>query len=253
MSAKPIFAPRSGAGGEGRGLRKRGRGHEGLTALLAALQLGDSLFPSGGFTLSHGLETLAERGLVRDAADLEAWIATGLTWQVGTSDAVAAAGAWAAADDLDLVARIDARLLSTKLAREPREAAARTGRQSLSVLESVVGEPFRVYRRMAITGAAPGLQPIVLGLAGRALGLDQRDTVLLLFHLFVAGCLGAALRLLDVDDVQVQRIRLRLAPTMLDAADEALSLPWEEMYACAVQTELMTMLHETSTVRLFAS
>src|SRR4051794_17707490 len=38
--------------------------------LLAALQLGDSLFPSGGFTLSHGLETLAERLLVVDARSL---------------------------------------------------------------------------------------------------------------------------------------------------------------------------------------
>jgi len=222
-------------------------------AFTAALQLGDSLFPSGGFTLSHGLETLAERGLVRDAADLQGWIETGLRWQVGPSDGVAAAAVWDAGADLDLVARIDAHLLSTKLAREPREAAARTGRQSLSVLTSLVAEPFATYRRMVLTGAAPGLQPIVLGLAGRALGLDRRDTVLLLLHLFVAGCLGAALRLLDVDDVETQRIRLNLTQPMLDAAAEALALPWEEMYACAVQTELMTMLHERSTVRLFAS
>jgi urease accessory protein len=224
-----------------------------MTDLLAALQLGDSLFPSGGFTLSHGLETLADQGLVRNAAELEAWIETALRWQVGPSDGVAAAAAWDAAADLDLVSRIDARLLSTKLAREPREAAARTGRQLLSVLTSVVGEPFTTYRQMVLTGASPGLQPIVLGLAGRSLGLDRRDTVLLLFHLFVAGCLGAALRLLDVDDIETQRIRLGLTQTMLDTADEALALPWEEMYACAVQTELMTMLHERSTVRLFAS
>lgn len=224
-----------------------------MTGLLAALQLGDSLFPSGGFTLSHGLETLAERGLVRDAADLEDWIATGLRWQLGPSDGVAAAAVWDAAQDLEHVARIDDHLLSTKLAREPREAAARSGRQSLSVLASMAGEPFAAYRRQVLTGAAPGLQPIVLGLAGRMLGLDRRDTVLLLFHLYVAGCLGAAMRLLDVDDVEAQRIRFNLTPAMLATADAALALPWEEMYACAVQTELMTMLHERSTVRLFAS
>jgi urease accessory protein len=224
-----------------------------MTALLAALQLGDSLFPSGGFTLSHGLETMAERGLVRGPDDLQHWIETSLRWQVGPSDGVAGAAAWDAAHDLEMVARIDARLLATKLAREPREASARTGRQLLSVLNSVVGEPFGTYRRLVLAGEAPGLQPIVLGLAGRALGLDRCETVLLLCHLFVANCLGAALRLLDIDDVQVQNIRRSLTPSMLDAADEALAMPWEEMYACAVQTELMTMLHERATVRLFAT
>jgi len=222
-------------------------------ALLAALQLGDSLFPSGGFTLSHGLETLAERSLVRDDTQLLEWIGTCLRWQVGPSDGVAAAAAWEAATDLDLVGRIDARLLATRLAREPREAALRTGGQLLSVLANIVGEPFTAYRQLVTAGDASGSQPVVLGMAGRALGLNRRETVLLLLHLFVAGCLGAGLRLVDVDDVEAQRIRLNLAPRMLEVAEAALVLPWEEMYACAVQTELMSMMHERSTVRLFAT
>jgi hypothetical protein len=37
------------------------------------------------------------------------------------------------------------------------------------------------------------------------------------------------------------------------AADAALAIPWRELHASAVQTELMTMLHERSTMRLFAS
>jgi urease accessory protein UreF len=44
-------------------------------AFLAALQLGDSLFPSGGFTLSHGLEAAAT-GLVGSADELYEWLST---------------------------------------------------------------------------------------------------------------------------------------------------------------------------------
>ena len=221
--------------------------------LLAALQLGDSLFPSGGFTLSHGLETLAERGLVHDSRTLQAWITSSVRWQVATSDGVAAAAAWSASDDLNVVAEIDRYLLATKLAREPREASIRTGRQLLATLSTIAGGTLREYRREVLTGMAPGLQPIVLGLAGRQLGLGRRETVLLVLHLHVAGCLGAALRLVDVDDVEAQRIRLAIAPVLAEAADEALATPWKEMYACAVQTELMTMIHERATMRLFAS
>jgi urease accessory protein len=222
-------------------------------ALLVALQLGDSLFPSGGFTLSHGLETLAERGLVSDARTLRDWISSSVRWQVGPSDGVAAAAAWSAGDDLELVAEIDRHLLATKLAREPREASERTGRQMLATLSTIVGGALSQYRRKVQVGHAPGLQPIVLGLAGRQLGLGRRETILLLLHLHVAGCLGAALRLVEADDVETQRIRYDLIPTLAAAVDEALAVPWKEMYACAVQTELMTMTHERATMRLFAS
>jgi len=221
--------------------------------LLAVLQLGDSLFPSGGFTLSHGLETLAEGGHVRDAASLQDWIAVTLRWQVAPSDGVAAAAVWSAGENLELIAEIDRLLQATKLAREPREASERTGRQMLSTLATLAGGTLTRYRREVSARRAPGLQPVVLGLAGRQLGIGRRETVLLLLHLYVAGCLGASLRLLDVDDVETQRIRLALAPTLQAAADEALAVPWKEMYACAVYTELMSMIHETATMRLFAS
>ena len=176
-----------------------------------------------------------------------------MRWQVATSDGVAAASAWSADDDLALVAEIDRYLLATKLAREPREASIRTGRQMLATLADIAGGTLARYLETVRAGRAPGLQPIVLGLAGRQLGLGRRETVLLLLHLHVAGCLGAALRLLDVDDVETQRIRLALAPTLAEAADAALATPWKEMYACAAQTELMTMIHERATMRLFAS
>lgn len=221
--------------------------------LLAALQLGDSLFPSGGFTLSHGLETLAERRLIADAATLQEWIAISLRWQLAPSDGVAAAAAWEHADDLEQVAEIDRLLQATKLAREPREASERTGRQTLATLATLAGGALARYRREVVAGRAPGLQPVVLGLAGRQLGICRRETVLVLLHLFVAGCIGSSLRLLDVDDVETQRIRHALGPEILAAADEALAVPWKEMYACAVHTELMTMMHERATMRLFAS
>jgi urease accessory protein len=222
-------------------------------SLLAALQLGDSLFPSGGFTLSHGLETLAERGLIHDAQSLEGWIARSVRWQVGPTDGVAAAAVWDADDDLALVGEIDRRLLATKLAREPRQSSERTGRQMLATLATISGGRLAQYRREVLAGRAPGLQPVVLGLAGRQLGLGRRETVLLLLHLHVAGCLGAALRLIEIDDVETQRIRLSLIPSLVSAAGIALSTHWTEMYACALQTELMTMVHERATTRLFAS
>ena len=67
-----------------------------------------------------------------------------------------------------------------------------------------------------------------------------------------------ALRVVDEkepnsDIAEAQQVRHRLGPCLAATAAASLKLPWEEMYACAPQTELMTMLHERAPLRLFAS
>ncbi len=222
-------------------------------AFVAALQLGDSLFPSGGFTLSHGLETLVAQGLVKDEASLTEWLETVLAWQVGPSDGVAGGLAWQAAHELDQLAELDRHLLSLRLAREPREAAVRAGRQLLTVAASLAGPALEPYRQAVQAGRSPGCYAVVLGLTGRVLGLSRAETVLLLLHLYLSSVLGAALRLFDLDHVAGQLVRHRLGPVMVRVAEASLARSPEDMYASAPTTELMAMLHERAAVRLFAS
>ncbi|MCA9863431.1 MAG: hypothetical protein KC432_10440, partial [Thermomicrobiales bacterium] len=101
--------------------RRRGRRDEGRLspeAFLGSLQLADSFFPSGGYTLSHGLESYAEAGLL-DAGSLPAIAAGLIRASVGPSDAVALALVCraAATGNLDVIAEIDRRLTAVKLAR----------------------------------------------------------------------------------------------------------------------------------------
>jgi urease accessory protein len=62
--------------------------------LLAVLQLSDSAFPSGRYTLSHGLEAFAQAGLLDvpcSAATLEELLADCVRLGVAPSDGVARA------------------------------------------------------------------------------------------------------------------------------------------------------------------
>ena len=97
-------------------------------AFLGSLQLADSFFPGGGYTLSHGLESYAEAGLL-DATSLTAISRDLIRLSVGPSDAVALAITMRGAQqgDLDLIAAADQRLTAVKLAREPRQASIRLG------------------------------------------------------------------------------------------------------------------------------
>lgn len=114
----------------------------GLGPLLVSLQLTDSAFPSGFYTLSHSLEGFAQAGAV-DSGSLPLLLEDLLLHGVGPADATALALAHraTAAGDPAAVVRIDEHLLATKLGREMRQAATRTGRQLLDLGQEVYGRP----------------------------------------------------------------------------------------------------------------
>src|SRR6202165_5536889 len=97
-------------------------------ALLAALQLGDSAFPSGAFTQSYGLEALVAEGAVTCAADVEAAPADPPRHRLARADlpSLLAAHQAAVEGDVERVARIDHALTAVKMTREER-AAGRPG------------------------------------------------------------------------------------------------------------------------------
>ena len=105
-----------------------------LSAFLSSLQVTDSFFPSGLFTLSHGIESFAQAGLLTPQS-LASIVADLIRSSVGPSDAAGLAIAMRAAADNDLstVARVDQRLTAIKITREPRETSIRLGRQLLAL------------------------------------------------------------------------------------------------------------------------
>lgn len=113
----------------------------GLGPLMVSLQLTDSAFPSGFYTLSHSLEGFAQAGAV-DSGSLPLLLEDLLLHGVGPADATALALAHraTAAGDPAAVVRIDEHLLATKLGREMRQAATRTGRQLLDLGQEVFGQ-----------------------------------------------------------------------------------------------------------------
>ena len=230
---------------------------DGLTpeAFLGCLQLADSFFPSGGYTLSHGLEAYAEAGLL-DADALTA-IADGLIRHaVGPSDGVALAVACRAAGraDLEVIAEADLRLTAVKLAREPRQASIRLGRQVLAVARDVFGDPVAgAYLARLRTDDLPGNQAVAMGLLKAAFDVPVREAVVGELYAFATSCAGAALRMSLIDHRQAQRVIRNLAPAVIAAADDAVARSAAEIGGSAPFAEIMAMRHETAELRLFAT
>jgi urease accessory protein len=108
-------------------------------ALLSALQLGDSFFPSGAFAYSWGLETYVSEGWVKDKAGLVRFIRAYLMGLVKRCDCIfiKLSYEYSKAGDIPNLIRIDRLLHSMKPAREIRDGSLQTGRQLLQVILSL--------------------------------------------------------------------------------------------------------------------
>jgi urease accessory protein len=230
-------------------------------ALLAVLQLSDSGFPSGRYTLSHGLEAFAQERLLETPCPphaLAALLGDCIRFGVGPSDGIALACARrAVADDgcvdVERVVRIDRRLHAVKLARESREASTRTGRALLAVAPAVAGVRMEGYVDLVEIGHTPGNHAVVLGLLGGLLGIPAFDAVAGELSAFATGWVVAAVRLGLTDHLTAQLVLRRVRPAVVEAAEQALVRDVDDIAACTPLPDVMSMRHEHAELRLFSS
>jgi urease accessory protein len=230
-------------------------------ALLAVLQLSDSGFPSGRYTLSHGLEAFAQQGLLETpcAPDaLAALLGDCIRFGVAPSDGIALACAHRTVDadggiDGELVVRIDRRLSAVKLARESREASARTGRALLAAAPAVAGVQMHGYAELVEVGYTPGNHAVVLGLLAGLLDVAPFDAVVGELSAFSTGWVAAAVRLGLTDHLSAQLVLRRVHPALVEAAERALVGAVDDIASCTPLIDLMSMRHEHAELRLFSS
>ena len=233
-------------------------------ALLRLLQLADSGFPSGAYTLSNGLETLAAAGVVADADQLAAFVRVYLVSKFARSDlvslAAAHAAAWPSADAttdheaLERIIAIDRRLTASKVAADDRAGSARVGRRLATEVARLAPTTTLTGFLAAIAdGRTSGNAAVAFGLAGRAFGVGPRETALAAGSALVTGLATAGVRLGLIGHGAAQRIIVESGPAVVSAVEEALAGDWRQLRPSAPQIEIALAIHETAAVRQFAS
>ena len=227
-----------------------------LLPFLGSLQLADSGFPSGRYTLSHGLEAYARAGQLGGEREIEALVADLLRFGVGPADGVALANAHRAAraGDPELAAAADRRLSATKLAREARTASVRTGRQLLALASSLFDDPVLAAHAGRVSrGEAPGNHAVALGLATAAVGATAEHALAGELYAFCVGCAGAAVRLALIDHLTAQRLVHGLKPVVADVVRENVGKGVHEIASGMPLADVMATYHERADARLFVT
>lgn len=220
-----------------------------IRALLAALRMGDSAFPSGGFAFSWGLETLVEDGKVNDGAGVLAFVRSQLQNRWATADRVMARRAAETCCDEEW-SDLDRMLDAMTLASELRAGSCQAGRALLRA-HAGLGNPAALsWRRLVAEGRARGHLPVVQGAVWAGSGLTMEVLETLSAWTLASGIAQAAIRLALTGPLEAQAI---LAEVADDIAGILAAPPPDEPHAFTPLADIAVMRHERGAVRLFAN
>ncbi|GLY72256.1 urease accessory protein UreF [Actinoallomurus iriomotensis] len=208
----------------------------------ALLLLADSRLPAGGHAHSGGLEPAVTAGVVRDLPTL----ADFLRGRLATAGLVAAglAAAACAGGRPGLDAEADARTPSPA----QRHASLAQGRALLRAARAAWPHP-------ALEELGPSHHPVVLGTVVRVAGGTPAQAAAIAAYGAVTGPASAAVRLLGLDPLGVQRVLADLAGRIDATAAEAAESVRAGVLpaASAPALDLFAELHRQADLRLFES
>ena len=223
------------------------------TDFLSMLQLSDSFFPTGAYTMSNGLEALFKKKKIKER-ELQGIIQVFLEWQIGPADCCALGSAYesAAKSDLAGVLAADDALFSMKLVQEVRSASARSGSQLVRCVRAFSEDKILDGYAGAIkNGKATGVYPVAFAVACAALYIPKQEAGAMMLYSFCVSMAGAALRLGAIDHVAAQKMLHGLKPVIAKTARENIGRPLGSMWQFAPALDILQMEHEQMDSKMF--
>jgi urease accessory protein len=221
-----------------------------VPALWRLLQTTDSLFPTGAFAHSGGLEGLSSEGILKTAEDAEQAIDEILRCSFARVDlpACGLAHRAALAPEAGMLVEIDARVDSLKAPREAREASQSLGRRRLRIVSAL-----EEFRRLVEEDRSPGHQAVVTGMHGALEGMSREETMLAFAYGSAAGLVSSAMKLLPLGQTRAQGLLSRLGESMPERVRSADGLLLEDLGGFLPLFDIAAMRHEAARTRLFIS
>jgi urease accessory protein len=234
------------------------------SGLLRLLQLSDSSFPTGGYSLSHGLEGLHAMGWIKGEADVRDVALTHIEESLAQQDlpAVSNAHLYASGVDLNAIVALDELLRVLKPVPSFRNASMRVGRRMMESAQPLYSSLIADRYLHAIrNGATDGHHAVAFGVVtcaagsttGCAAGIERADAVTAFAASSLNSYVAAAVRLGVIGQRAAQRIIATLEPALMAAIAMAPLVALEDLGGYMPLIDIAGMRQPALAARMFAS
>jgi urease accessory protein len=167
--------------------------------LISLLHLCDSLFPTGAFAHSDGLEAATVDGTVRDAATLRAWMEACLEQTLERCEGPAMLSAWHAFAERRSTAlhTLDADVHALRPSSTARRASRAMGTRLLKTWQHLYPEA-GLARLVDADPPMLATLPIAFGIVSASAGIDPDAALTGFIYTRLAGIVSSAMRLMPI-------------------------------------------------------
>jgi urease accessory protein len=221
---------------------------------LSMMQLSDSFFPTGMYSMSNGLEAIFYSGKKMKAEELRELVKTLLEYQIGPADCTVLGNAceYAAKSNLPKLLEVDKAIFSMKLVQEIRDASIRSGTQLVRCIRSFSDNKILGQYEDAIRGGqAFGPYPVALAVAANTFLIPKRKAALMMLYSFSVSIVGAALRLGMLQHFDGQKVIDELKPTIVKVVKANINRPIEGIWQFAPSIDIIQISHERMNSKMF--
>lgn len=215
-------------------------------ALLRLMTWLSPAYPIGAFAYSHGLERAIHDGIIADRASLVDWLADLVTHGTGWNDAVLLAEAWR---------RVTEGAGCSEVAELAEAMAGSRERHMETTLQGAAfGEAANAWMPPDPLREGEGYPyPIAVGQAAARHGIDLEAALTAFLHAFTSNLVQAAVRLVPLGQRDGVKALVELEATVLATARRAAASTLDDLGACTVMSDILSMRHETQYSRVFRS
>ena len=223
---------------------------------MSMLQLSDSFFPTGMYSMSNGLEAIfySKDNKLKSTEELKDLIKTLLEYQIGPADCTALGNAYEYCTKFNLpkLIDVDGAIFSMKLVQEIREASIRSGTQLVRCIRSFSDNKMLAqYEDSIRSGKAHGPYPVALAVAANAFSIPKRKAALMMLYSFSVSIVGAALRLGMLQHFDGQKVIDELKPTVLGVINENINRSIDGIWQFAPSMDILQIAHERMNSKMF--
>lgn len=220
------------------------------------MQLADSFFPSGMFSMSGGLESLVNDKKITNWNDVQNFIAEQIEFQIFPCDCTALFIALTAAtnNDLKTIIEIDKKYYSMKLPKEIRNSTIRSGTQVLNSIVHMVNRSSTFldeFNKKIQSHETPGTYPVILAIGAVCFNIPLESITRMLLYSYSSSVVSAAIRLGLIQHLDAQKILNQLAEPINKIILENNEKSFQNIWQLSPLTEIYQMNHERSEGRMF--
>ena len=226
-----------------------------LTALLRMIQITDSLFPIGTYTLSNGLETFVAEGYIKTEQELSMYVKSYMEL-LAYGDVGVMMLSYSHADNPEYLTRLDSYANAMKAPMEVRQGSRKLCRRFLKLIDQVgeeVTNGFGWYKEAVFSQQLYGNYAQAVGLYSKWQQIPVTEAAGIYAFSLLSSVVTNAVKLVPLSQMSGQRILFQSDPWIRACVELAGSITMEDLGVSGVQFDVEAMRHEHLYTRLYIS